>query len=97
MKPALTAEEWAHVKPITDYEDASQRADEIEESVNGMERPNFHKAAALALFHQPFGFTHRDVDALREASIVGRVVTDGPDPELWSLAERIEALLPPEG
>ena len=40
-------------------------------------------------------FTWEDVDLLREDAIVGRVVTDGPDPDFWDLADRIASLLPP--
>jgi len=54
-----------------------------------------HALAALCLHGQPFGFTWEDVDLLQEAAIKGRSVTDGPDPDFWGLADRIEALLPP--
>lgn len=55
----------------------------------------WQKALARAAEYEA-AFTHEDVELLREAAIVGRDVTDGPDPDFWNLADRIEALLPPE-
>ena len=47
-------------------------------------------AAALALYGQPFGFTHEDVAALRRIEEIAQLEVPG-------LAERIAALLPPRG
>ena len=107
MKPALTAEEWETFEgiqfagedsPIPEATKASDRADLIEESVNGMERPNFHRVAALALYGQPFGFTREDAEQLRWAAYcmdeAGIVHADGDD--LRVVADLIEVLLPPE-
>lgn len=41
------------------------------------------------------GFTWEDVDALREAALGWLGLTEGPKSELWPLADRIAALLPP--
>jgi len=58
-------------------------------------RGTFHALAALCLLDQPFGFTREDVDGLR---IMMR--REGPRIHLYgsvaTLADRIEALLPPE-
>lgn len=51
--------------------------------------PDRHALAALCLHGQPFGFTQEDVDAVL-------VAADEADmDELQSVADRIEALLPP--
>jgi hypothetical protein len=59
--------------------------------------PEFrHALAALALHGQPFGFTHADVNLLLDE--MGMLIGDIDEEERarWvSLAERIEALLPP--
>jgi len=49
--------------------------------------------AALALFGQPFGFTHEDVASVRQAS--ERLSSDPAAAPLRGLADRLEALLPP--
>lgn len=55
-----------------------------------------HAAAALCLHGQPFGFTWKDVDALRWA-LEFVMPPDGDDRSLAlrSLADRVGALLPP--
>lgn len=60
-----------------------------------------HAMAALALYGQPFGFTHEDVDGLREvAGWLMDINYHDADPEgaalCRSLADRIIALLPPK-
>lgn len=71
-----------------------------------------HGVAALALYGQPFGFTRKDVAIIRrlhemvnsEWGREGTIILDyneTPDSEatneeIEALAERIEALLPPE-
>lgn len=53
-----------------------------------------HALAALALYGQPFGFTRHDVYWLRTRAHL----SDGSvDAEMLGIADRIEALLPPEG
>ena len=101
MKPALTAEEWEDITAlaaIPDYWDESQRADQVEYSINTVDHPNFHRAAALALYGQPFGFTREDVAWLQDIGQhfdkMGLIHLDSRD--AYSLADRIEALLPPD-
>lgn len=59
-----------------------------------------HALAALALHGQPFGFTRDDVDELRvvQSWCSSQGDIDSPYMETWvrMLADRIEALLPPE-
>lgn len=59
-----------------------------------------HALAALCLHGQDFGFTRYDVEELRVAakSLVAELdkYGVGPSPRLNDLADRIEALLPPE-
>lgn len=58
-----------------------------------------HAVAALALYGQPFGFTREDVEAVESAYDVLFDHNVGPvSPtmaRLWSLRDRIAALLPP--
>lgn len=51
-----------------------------------------HQIAAGCLYGQPFGFTRYDVTLLRHAADFAQP----RHPELHGLADRIEALLPPE-
>lgn len=55
-----------------------------------------HALAALALHGQPFGFTREDVAALWFVIQEREGLVGAPQHTLRSLAERIEALLPPE-
>jgi len=55
-----------------------------------------HQAAALALHGQPFGFTREDVWHLR-ALLAVDALDDTARTRTLSLANRIAALLPPEG
>lgn len=56
-----------------------------------------HKLAALALHQQPFGFTHEDVDLLREMALfkMASIEERRFGVTLESIASRIESLLPP--
>jgi len=57
-----------------------------------------HTLAAMCLHGQPFGFTRDDVRTLRTMAVTdheGFARDDSPDAFLASLADRIEALLPP--
>ena len=54
-----------------------------------------HVTAALALYGQPFGFTHEHVRALREYADSHGGVT-GEAAIFAAIADRIAALLPPE-
>lgn len=85
IKPAMTAEEWAGW-----FERGLGTAYTV--GVLDYRDPTItpHMHAALILYKKPFGFTREDVDALR-------VSDDGYDDDalLQSIADRIEALLPP--
>jgi hypothetical protein len=93
IKPALTAEDW---KSQLEWINGGHRGMPplVVESII-----DAHVDAALALYGQPFGFTREDVGILREAA--KRIERERNPyimfPEnLSSLADRIEALLPPE-
>ena len=104
IQPALAPEDWAKRKvpdeyavirePLWDGEaDSEVFADG---HFTGQDR---HALAALALHGQPFGFTRNDVEALRAIlPAPGETWHDayGRREELASLADRIEALLPPD-
>jgi hypothetical protein len=92
IKPALSSEEWERAQnPRTDFNEATIVA-----------RP--HARAALALIGRPFGFTREDVRMLRETArrddeelrTGNNARTDIDSDALRNLADRIEALLPPE-
>lgn len=99
-KAALTPEEWTTTpagKPfhVCDEYECAQ--------VDPSDHAECHAIAARALAGQPFGFTHADVELLRDLAHGGEHMwinheTDDlmPDPEITSLADRIAALLPPE-
>ena len=57
-----------------------------------------HALAALCLHDQPFGFTREYVDTLRKVIREASVYEVGDDEkdDMRSIADRIEALLPPE-
>lgn len=94
MKPALTAEEWRKALRGGDIGWNAEQ-DIVVESVRRLASNLRPAVAALALYGQTFGFTREDVTQLRFLA-----ATDG-----WEafrefaigLADRIEALLPPEG
>jgi hypothetical protein len=111
IRPALTAEEWRHWQTERYLHVAENERDEVtaqtgilgndedatfrvysSSGVGGVAKR--HALAALCLHEQLFGFGHDDVDALRHAA-------DGlehhgiPWPQLYAIAARIEALLPP--
>lgn len=114
---ALTAKEWekthgqitAHREgaEITVFEDGQMLIDNGENVGGGKEFR--HALAALALYGQPFGFTHEDLIACENG--ISAIWTQhsqmcqgdseecgcGPESRaLHSLADRIQALLPPE-
>ena len=99
IKPAMTPEEWARLKEHDwYYHDCGVfiRGEALSE----------HGAAAALLHGEPFGFTREDVRALRlHVAYWGNPDTAVPplDPRVRDsirrqadLADRIEALLPPE-
>jgi hypothetical protein len=90
ITPALTPEQWWLARGAKEI----SLGEEWLHVGNALIDPRLdrHALAALALHGQPFGFTHEDVDELREAYeadplLVGRDVLD--------IADRIAALLPP--
>ena len=93
IKPALSEEEWAKFhRSVTDCMDDTAMHLCIENMASIQK--NAHAMAAAALHGQPFGFTREDVALLRayaDWDLGGRNSTDFDD-----LADRIEALLPPE-
>lgn len=99
MKPALTAEEWENAKGEgVQFGNASVilwrtggtlSVEPVNEDAGmHLEPSQRHGLAALALSGQPFGFTREDVEEIRAAGPIGGI--------LYSIADRIEALLPPE-
>ncbi len=102
VKNALSAEGWAGfiagdsdwVRPGTDGLVALSVGD-------GLFNPwNADSLAAMALHGQPFGFTNQDVRELRgrgDEADIGMMPGEKPGwGALHSIADRIEALLPPE-
>lgn len=69
---------------------------------------DYRAVAALALYGQPFGFTHEDVRLLRAVARSAHLLMENRPDGYWSagvadadklaasLADRIAALLPPE-
>jgi len=100
IKPALTAEEWEQIP-----QDTRAEGDRFWENAWG-EQCERHETAARALYGQPFGFTREDVEKLRGVAWVhDQVAAIAPGSGVedcglrdWaiSLADRIEALLPPD-
>ena len=102
IKPALTKEEWKRVE-VTDTSVGLRVADDYElpEDVDKafeilvQRGGNAHLMVALCLHAQPFGFTRGDVEVVREAATEA-IWAPAAEEQLTSLADRIEALLPPE-
>ena len=95
VNPALTREEWAE---FLDPENAEWAPTHYKCYHSD------HGTAAACVHDQPFGFTRGDVRTLNEAAVCAQnYLDDGGHPGLedlrdrcLSLADRIEALLPPE-
>ena len=104
ITPALTAEEWAadrveRTAPNGDVLVIVRDRSLTTEQAGG----HHHALAALALVGKPFGFTQEDVEALRtgfgmasipEGGVEARPMTEREQRQN-SIADRIEALLPP--
>jgi len=102
IKPALTAEEWEQIP-----QDTRAEGDRFWENAWG-EQCERYETAARALYGQPFGFTREDVQLVRQkaremyrsseldGTKTGRAVYWGLARKWDSLADRIEALLPPD-
>ncbi len=82
IEPAMDTEQWAeYLDPANDWAHIMYK------------EYSDHSAAAVGLYDQPFGFTHEDVAFLRNQDDPNEYVQEG----LHDPADRIEALLPPEG
>ncbi len=109
IKPALTAEEWMECQrsKMRDYNKAPMVHGQFLVFA-GMPQPisRLDAMAALCLHEQPFGFTHEDVEMLRrlfkqQMDMAHHVVRNNKAmvsraTRIDELADRIEALLPPE-
>ena len=96
IKPALTAEEWASDTPIDDNTQTivGGRLYFAGRLIHDMDR---HALAALCLHGQTYGFTREDVELLRESDRIHQVNSPPEERGPYAdLADRIEALLPPE-
>lgn len=112
VTPALTPEEWAtktrngsdpayfpvRTIKLAEYSDAEGVWNSLTLKGQGgavlVNHPDLHALAALALHGQPFGFTREDVSDL--LWIRGTHPDIDLGERMTSLANRIEALLPPE-
>lgn len=110
IEPALTAAEWSGVVTFNSrdgfaiHDDGDgiefithHDTDEFEKwKLAYWDREAHHAVAALCLRGMPFGFTREDLSLLRGQIYVSR--SEGTKViAMWeSLADRIEALLPPE-
>ena len=101
IKPALTAEEWAAFLTNHGQGMVGDRYSFMGHHARGADdgEEDYQAAAALCPHGQPFGFTRDDLTWLAVA-IDGFETDSGhlelPGERLQSLADRIEALLPPE-
>lgn len=88
VKPALTAGEWD--KALNDNEGGDQRWN----FHIGFSDEDQHIVAAYCLHNQPYGFTREMLGMLRNAQESWYPVSGR---QAWrEIADRIEALLPPE-
>ena len=109
MNPALTPEEWAEIRTgdlprvvwaggPTDIELLTDGHGEYPNTYT-ITQSRRQAVAALCLHEQEFGFTRDMPQTLRTAAEKLRVLTDAPHwhwTDLNRMADRIEALLPPE-
>lgn len=98
IKTALTAEEWtelevedALVSIFVDHATGTLHVYPSQHTNEDCEVSNRHALAALCLHDQPFGFTSYDVVMLRQVACCPH-----HKEACESIADRIEALLPPE-
>jgi hypothetical protein len=94
IEPALTAEEWRLAK-----DDRNIVGDPSEEALDlgggRFKHLDGHALAAINLYGQPFGFTHRDLVVL--TAIHDALAHDGfhTAEELLPIVAKVAALLPP--
>lgn len=98
LEPALTREQWERYF----------RGERLDELVGvgtrivdgGLETPinlRGHPLAALALYGQPYGFTHSDIVLLGAGKTMAEMNYDGMRKrQFQELADKIRVLLPPE-
>lgn len=107
VKPAMTTAEWAGERDLGGYVDVADGVIDVGpgygESAESRDS-RMHALAALLLHEQPFGFTREDVGLLRKYAdlVAERGEAIGIDLSATikhtnDLADRIEALLPPDG
>jgi hypothetical protein len=109
IEPAMTPEEWTELFDPELYSGGAFLPLKPDECTELYDHP--HAMAACALYGQPFGFTREDVEVLRIARDAGRIegglggepvrmagrpLRFGEQLRLKEIADRIEALLPPE-
>jgi hypothetical protein len=100
--PALNIEEWiqygADLHVMRDLA-AGRRPWGFQRRLTPVQK--LHAVAAMALYGQPFGFTHDDLRLLRTDpqahAPAGWIGISDRAHRLENLAQRIAALLPPEG
>jgi len=102
IKPALTPEEWASVFddegcPVFMLPHNYEPDNDVKVRLCGRSRL---PVAAACLHEQPFGFTREDVELLHNvvSAVWASMLSDAASEEsvkLNSIADRIEALLPP--
>jgi hypothetical protein len=113
IPPALTVDEWTDLLRTDNEELEGCDADEIAEDLERRRESaaswhadykRYHKAAAVCLYGQPFGFTQDDVDtldalygmALNAIAERGDLEDATVPPRAWTVIAKIEALLPPK-
>lgn len=96
IEPALTPEEWADIQEYPTVDQVAEAAPSLVSARYIRIPMTRHALAALALHAQPFGFTPQDVAALRFAAQEMLAECSYAHADiLTSLADRIQALLPP--
>jgi hypothetical protein len=94
VKPALTAEEWTDMLRDEVPDPGLVPLGQIPPFRPDVPHEFYgepHRVAAVCLYGQPFGFTREDVRMLRNVQGIANDYDDFNE-----LADRIEALLPPE-
>jgi hypothetical protein len=99
IKPALSPEQWKKEKDYAGLPYVLERAAyQVAGRTYETWDESLHALAALCLYGQPFGFSREDVKLLRESWPKGVYISTphSPHERLCALADRMEALLPPE-
>lgn len=109
MKPALRAEDWKRqatdvgMRSTIGFSSVALHIDlqaptGDQRMTEALDSPERHAVAAFALHQQPFGFSRHDVAELRNIgdALLPHEGTREAKMILHDVADRIEALLPPE-